>query len=79
MDPASLDGLIAGDEDLAAFDVEHAKIEALLFQTGYLTILDERLGAAGYLYRLGYPNREVRGALNLALLANEQAEVSRTR
>ena len=34
--------------------------EALLFQTGYLTIIgEERLGGKA-LYRLGYPNREVR-------------------
>ena len=76
VDPAGLDGLVAGDEDLAAFDVEHVKTEALLFQTGYLTILDEQFGAAGYLYRLGYPNREVRSALNLALLARMAPEIS---
>ncbi len=69
VDPASLEGLVVGDADLAAFDIDYVKTEALLFQTGYLTIVGEELGAAGYLYRLGYPNREVRSALNLALLA----------
>ena len=76
MTPAALDGLVVGEEDLSAFDVEHVKTEALLFQTGYLTILDEQLGAAGYLYRLGYPNREVRSALNQALLAQMAPEIS---
>ena len=74
--PAALEGLVVGEEDLSAFDVEHVKTEALLFQTGYLTILDEEEGAAGYLYRLGYPNREVRSALNLALLARMAPEIS---
>ena len=41
---------------------------ALLFQTGYLTITgEERLGAEA-LYRLDYPNREVRQSLNRVLL-----------
>ena len=40
----------------------------MLFQTGYLTIIaEERLGGAA-LYRLGYPNREVRESLNRVLL-----------
>ena len=42
--------------------------EALLFQTGYLTITaEQRLGGKA-LYRLGYPNREVRQSLNEHLL-----------
>ena len=78
VDPASLDDRVAGDADLAAFDIRHVKTEALLFQTGYLTILGEERGAAGRLYRLGYPNREVRSALNLALLAAMAPDVSAT-
>ena len=42
--------------------------EALLFQTGYLTINDEAdLGGEPH-YLLGYPNREVRQSLNRSLL-----------
>ena len=78
VDPAALDGLVVGEADLAAFDIGHVKTEALLFQTGYLTILDERRSAAGHLYRLGFPNREVRCALNLALLAAMAPDVSAT-
>ena len=63
VDPAALNNLVVGDSDLATFDIRHAKTEALLFQTGYLTILGEEPGAAGVLYRLGYPNREARSAL----------------
>ena len=60
---------MAGTGDLlSAFDVEHVGTEALLFQTGYLTITGaEELGGMK-LYRLGYPNREVRQSLNLVLL-----------
>ena len=44
---------------LSVFDVEHIGTEALMFQTGYLTITaEERLGGTT-LYRLDYPNREV--------------------
>ncbi len=63
-----LDTLIGGDNLLSTFDVDHVATEALLFQTGYLTITgQEDLGGTS-LYRLGYPNREVRQSLNESLL-----------
>ncbi|TVQ91134.1 MAG: hypothetical protein EA400_05390 [Chromatiaceae bacterium] len=53
---------------LAAFDVDHIGTEALLFQSGYLTIdREENLGGTWF-YRLRYPNREVYQSLNGALL-----------
>ena len=42
--------------------------EALLFQTGYLTIVGERLRGERSFYELGYPNRVVRESLNGSLL-----------
>ena len=63
-----LDGMRAGDELLSAFDVDDMAPEALLFQTGYLTILDAEDIDGELLYRLGYPNREVRQSLNRSLL-----------
>ena len=70
----SLGDMVSTGELLSAFDVggraaaEHISTEALLFQTGYLTITaEERLGGAA-LYRLGYPNRAVRESLNRVLL-----------
>ena len=42
--------------------------EALLFQTGYLTITAEERRGGKALYRQGYPNREVRQSLNECLL-----------
>ena len=53
---------------LSAFDVDRMAPEALLFQTGYLTIVDVERQDGQRLYRLGYPNREVRRGLNEGLL-----------
>ena len=64
----SLDGMMGTEELLSTFDVGNIGTEALLFQTGYLTITrEEELGGLP-LYRLGYPNREVRQSLNRVLL-----------
>ena len=57
------------DELLSTFDVDDMATEALLFQTGYLTITESRRPRRHErLYRLGYPNREVRQSLNESLL-----------
>ena len=54
---------------LSAFDVDAIAPEALLFQTGYLTIAAEETAPDGPpRFRLGYPNREVRRGLNESLL-----------
>ncbi len=63
-----LEGLHADDDLLSAFDVTSAATEALLFQTGYLTIAAEEMEEGYSRYRLGYPNREVRRGLNRGLL-----------
>ena len=70
----SLGDMVSTGELLSAFDVggraaaEHIGTEALLFQTGYLTITAEEELGGEPLYRLGYPNREVRQSLNRVLL-----------
>ena len=72
-----LEGMLASDELLSAFDVDEIAPAALLFQTGYLTIRQvERVGGET-LYRLGYPNREVRQGLNRNLLRRLGQEGSR--
>ena len=54
---------------LSSFDVEQMDTEALLFQTGYLTIKSsQRVGGQTY-YTLGYPNQEVFQSLNECLLS----------
>ncbi len=63
-----LGGMLANDELLSTFDVDEIAPEALLFQTGYLTILKKESRAGETSYRLGYPNREVRQGLNRNLL-----------
>ena len=68
----ALDGLLSNDDLLSTFDVDDIATEALLFQTGYLTIQgEEDLGGQAF-YRLGYPNREVRQSLNEGLLRRLQ-------
>ena len=57
-------------ELLSVFDVDYIGTEALLFQTGYLTIKSEEELGGMPLYRLGYPNREVRQSLNEHLLSH---------
>ena len=64
----ALDGMMGTSALLSAFDVDAIGTEALLFQTGYLTIRDETIVGGRTLYRLGYPNREVRQSLNECLL-----------
>ena len=53
--------MVASDGLLSAFDVG---TEALLFQTGNLTIRGVERCRGRTFYRLGYPNREVRQSLN---------------
>ncbi|ACB34595.1 protein of unknown function DUF1703 [Leptothrix cholodnii SP-6] len=54
---------------LSSFDVDHIAPEALLFQTGYLTLHGVSRPMPGeQIYTLGYPNREVETSLNRALL-----------
>ncbi len=65
-----LDGMEADEELLSAFDVESIAPEALLWQTGYLTIEGAEEEEDGdEVFRLGYPNLEVRRSLNRRLLA----------
>ncbi|WP_310462913.1 ATP-binding protein [Sphaerotilus sp.] len=55
---------------LSSFDVDQIAPEALLFQTGYLTIhaATPATPEDDPIYTLGYPNREVETSLNRALL-----------
>ncbi len=63
-----LERLIADDELLSAFDVDDIAVEAMLWQTGYLTIQRIEVCDGVREYELGVPNLEVRAALNRALL-----------
>ena len=63
-----LDDVQASEALLSSFDVEAIAPEALLFQTGYLTIRGAERRGGRTVYRLGYPNREVRQGLSESLL-----------
>ena len=63
-----LDDVHASEALLSEFDVDAIAPEALLFQTGYLTIRGEDRRGGRTVYRLGYPNREVRQGLSESLL-----------
>ncbi|MDE0629840.1 MAG: AAA family ATPase [Bryobacterales bacterium] len=59
---------MAGDEELLSkFDVGEVGTEALLFKTGHLTITGKERSGWKTRYQLGYPNLEVRLALNARL------------
>lgn len=63
-DLPKIQGLEVGQSIFTSFDLAHLRPEALLFQTGYLTITDVDRN----LYTLDYPNQEVRHAFTEALL-----------
>ena len=67
--PLSLEDMVGTDDLLSKFDVDDIATEALLFQTGYLTIARAEPRSGEMFYRLGYPNREVRQSLNRSLLS----------
>ena len=67
--PMELEGRLAEMSRVSKFEVGDIDIEALLFQSGYLTIAEEEQDDFDPLYRLDYPNLEVRLSLNRGLLA----------
>jgi len=78
----SLSEMLGTEELLSAFDVNRIGTEALLFQTGYLTLQSEEEVGGETVYRLAYPNREVRQSLNRSLLtylAQDAAEPAKNR
>jgi hypothetical protein len=56
------------NEILDKFDLEYISIEALMFQTGYLTIKEIKKIDEEEVYILDYPNKEVRQSFNRELL-----------
>jgi len=59
-DITELDNKIVKKNVLEKFDLEEIRIEALMFQTGYLTIKEVYQKEYGQEYKLGFPNKEVR-------------------
>ncbi|MCY4207761.1 MAG: AAA family ATPase [Roseovarius sp.] len=68
--PMELEGRLTDMSLVSKLDVNDIGVDALLFQTGYLTITEElREGYRTY-YRLDYPNLEVKLSFNDQLLAH---------
>jgi hypothetical protein len=53
---------------LDKFDIEYISIEALMFQTGYLTIKEVKQIQSEEMYLLDYPNKEVRQSFSRDLV-----------
>jgi len=64
-----LDHMLSSSSVLSSFDVDKIATEALLFQTGYLTIKHSQRAGGQTFYTLGYPNKEVYQSLNESLLS----------
>jgi hypothetical protein len=63
-----LNKLYYTNDILDKFDIEHISIEALMFQTGYLTIKEVKTIESEEMYILDYPNKEVRQSFNRDLV-----------
>jgi len=59
-DVTQLENKIVKKNILEKFDIDDISIEALMFQTGYLTIKEVFLKEYGQEYKLGFPNKEVK-------------------
>ncbi|RMH55807.1 MAG: AAA family ATPase [Candidatus Hydrogenedentota bacterium] len=62
-DLTRLEDLLLIESGFSKFEIEDIAVEALLFQTGYLTIQEVVDKGAERYYRLGYPNYEVERSL----------------
>jgi hypothetical protein len=55
-----LETIEAGEELLSTFEIESMEVVTLLFQTGYLSIKESSFRRGQTIYRLGFPNQEVK-------------------
>ena len=63
-DLSQIEGLEVDPSVFSTYEIDRLRLEALLFQTGYLTISDVQAS----IYRLDYPNQEVKTSFTKALL-----------
>jgi len=63
-----LEELEVGEKILSSFEIDRIEPETLLFQTGYLTIKGVKRRKIRTIYRLSYPNLEVKASFTDALL-----------
>jgi hypothetical protein len=67
-DITKLENIVVREDILEKFDIEEIRIEAIMYQTGYLTIKEVYQKEYGQEYRLGFPNKEVRISFNEDIL-----------
>ena len=68
--PMELEKRVTDKRLVSKFDVGDISVDALLFQTGYLTLTGEEWDGAQTFYTLDYPNLEVQQSLNQGLLSH---------
>lgn len=66
--PPELENIHIHETGLESSDIRHLPMEALLFQTGYLTVSHRQREGFDLFYRLNFPNQEVRSAFLGSLL-----------
>ncbi len=64
-----LENLEVGETLIGRFDIDFIEPENLLFQAGYLTIIDKKRKGNRLVYALSYPNLEVRQSLTDYILS----------
>ncbi|MGP1431473.1 MAG: ATP-binding protein [Treponema sp.] len=64
-----LENIVIGEEQLGAFDIEKINFEVLLYQSGYLTIAEEKRIEDIAFYSLKIPNLEVKSSLNRVIIS----------
>ena len=64
-----LDNIVVGEEILSSFEIDKIEPVTLLFQTGYLTIKNVFVEMGEILYKLTYPNIEVKRSFNKYLIS----------
>ncbi|MGC8815574.1 MAG: PD-(D/E)XK nuclease domain-containing protein, partial [bacterium] len=67
-DITKLENIVMDEGMLNKFDIEYVSIEALMFQSGYLTIKEYKQTLYGMSYKLGFPNKEVEISFNRDIL-----------
>ena len=72
--PLDLEDRVVPHHLVSKFDVGDINVDALLFQTGYLTIADQEQRGLRVFYRLSYPNYEVRESVYFGLLEQITSE-----
>ena len=68
VNPMTLENRVAEESLISKLDVGDIGVDALLFQTGYLTIVGEQRQRMQTMYTLSYPNLEIESSLNFGLL-----------